>query len=334
MRGLRTTTWIGLSGAAILHAGLAGAQPRPQFLLEYHYLRDSQLKAAIPGLPNSGDVKFAVSTVDFAAALPFLVAGAEGDVVQRMFRADFLVDSKQLEETIFTMEEEDFVALGARLEFVQRLSSRWHWTGFGGLELAVDDLGQAQPEDLTYQGGMLFVQRTYPELEWGVGAMFSQITGSDFVLPLVHLDWRPAAERVRVRLVVPPDLRASRASVSYSMLEGQFTAGVVGEFAGDEYHFTSTEQDLLDAQGNVVAADVSTALAFAEVIVGPEFVVRTGSGLELGFLVGASTGRRFEFRAPDEDATLRIPGESGSFPEADFELQSIFTLKLTAAYGF
>jgi hypothetical protein len=310
------------------------AEERPQMTLGYHFLKDSQLEEAIPGVTGSGDAEFTVSTVDFEAAIPFLLARSqlEGiDAVARMFKADFLIESRNVEEIIFTQQDEDLVSLGARLAYVRRLSSRWSLTGFAGAKLAVEDLAAAQFEDLTYQGGLRFDRRPRENFAWGIGAMYTQITGSDLVLPLLHLDWRGAADRLRVGLSAPPELLAWRASLRYAPSPG-WSVGVASELVGDEYQVNSVTKPLLDASGNVVSEGVRVSLAYAEVIVGPELVLRPGPTFELGFLAGVSTARRFEFIAPEEGGTLRfnVPG----YPEADFELESVFTLKLNAVYTF
>ena len=341
MNGIRVAmAGLVLAGGLSLGPVASAAQERPQLTLEYHFLKDYMLQEAIPGLPLSGDAEFTVSSVDFGAAIPFLVSYSQLDgidAVAQKFKVDFLFERRDVEEIIFTQEEEDFVSLGTRLAYARRLSPRWSAIGFGGARLAVDHLDEAEPEDLTYQGGLLFEQRVRENFSWGIGAMYSQIIGSDMVLPLLQLDWRSAAERTQVKLTMPPQLLAWRATVRY-FPSPAWSVGFTTELIGDEYHYTTLTTPLLDENGDVVADDASVSLAYSEVILGPELVLKPGPTFELGVIAGASVWRRFEFVAPEEGETHRFGPprfpEATSFPEAAFDLESVFTLKFTVAYTF
>lgn len=327
-----------LACMGLAHPVATWSQPDGTVALKYVGVSDSKLKEPIPGLEGSGDAEFLTSLVNFTALLPFLPSWSQIEGKPRTeFTADFLVQRRFLEETLVTMESDNLVALGARLGFIWRPSYTWTTLALAGTRLPVDDLEKAQPRDLTYQFAGLAFHRPRDNFAWGIGAAFAQFTGTSRLLPLVHLDWSSLSGKVQIEVLELAKFQpiVPRASIWYHSTPGEptWSIGFTVELTGQEYHLTKFDGSPLDEQGNVIPGNPEVSLALATLLLGPEIRVHTGR-LEIAFLGGLATARRFEFRLPESDEPLRIPGDDGSPVEADFKLEQAGFFMVNGAFRF
>lgn len=323
-------------GVAVTFAADAAAQTS-SVSLQYHYLTDSKLKDPIAGVANSADVKFAIGAVDFSARLPFWgsYAGAEAPKnPTSAFEAYLSFQRKFVEEELFSesRESDDLYAFGAQLRYFASLSSSWGWSVMGGAKLPVSVVDKAQPRDLTYQAGGMLRYSTWANGTIGLGALYSQHTGEPFVLPLLHADLHWFSGKLRVE-AAPWAPIEPRASVMYRPTP-IWSVGVGAILTGDLYALTDAGVDLVAEDGSVIEENVNAGLAMAELMVGPEFRVHSGT-LELVFVGGMALYRRFDFRAIDQDETLRIPTDDGTrWVPAEFDLESAGTLLIRGSALF
>jgi hypothetical protein len=300
--------------------------------LQYHFLEDSKLKDPIEGLEGSEDVKFAIGSVDFSARLPFWGSdtGAEAPLNPSQAVGMYVsFQRKFVEEELFTQDRQsdDLFAIGAQLRYFASITSSWGWAVVGGTRLPVSKVEKAQPRDLTYQAGGVIRYSTWANGTIGVGVLFSQHTGDSFVLPLLHTDLNWFSGRLNLE-IAPWDPIEPRASLLYRP-SPVWSVGAGAVLSGDLYALTGNV-DL----SNVLPKTARTpGLAMSELLVGPEFRVHSGM-LELVFIGGVALRRRFEFRAIDEDETIRIPTDGSTHVPAEFDLESVGTLLVRGAYLF
>jgi hypothetical protein len=299
---------------------------------------DAKLKDPIPGLADSAEAEFLTSMINFTALLPFLPSWTLVNGKPRtVFTVDFLVQRRFLEETLVTRESDNLNNLGVRFGLIWRPSPRWSTIWLAGTRLAVDDLEKAQPRDLRYQLAALALHQPRDNLQWGLGALFAQFTGTSQVLPLVRVDWTSVSGKVQFELLELNRFQpiVPRAALWYhgTPEDPTWSLGLSVELTGQGYSMTQVEGVQLDNEGNVVQSGLDTSLALSTLLIGPEIRVHTGT-LEIAFFGGWATARRFEFRLPELDEPLRIRGEDGTPVDADFKLQDVGFLMVNGAYRF
>lgn len=328
-RFLSTLFALGLTWMLALNA----SSQNSTVSLQYHFLEDSKLKDPIAGLPNSENVQFAIGSVDFSARLPFWATYRGAEVATNPTQAMGIYASFQrkfVEEELFTpdRQSDDLFAFGVQLRYFAAISNTWGWAMVGGTKLPVSKVEKAQLRHLTYQAGGMIRYSTWANGTIGVGVLFSQHTGDSFALPLLHTDLHWFSGKLNLE-IAPWDPIQPRASLRVRP-SPIWSLGAAAVLTGDLYALTG-DIDLT----NVEPQTSSPGLAMSELLVGPEFRVHSGT-LELVFVGGVALHRRFEFRAIDEDETLRIPtaDDPATLVPAEFDLERVGTLLVRGAYVF
>ncbi|GEM_PF-4779665 len=306
------------------------AQLKRKLSLNFDFISLSKLEDPIPGFPASGEAEWEMFTGEVEFSFPLFAAyDTQGrhKIPKRALISKLKYQSKITQEVLFTLRDEHFNGLNYTGVYLQRIaSSPWYLNLIGGVGIAADDLGAVSGSDAKFQAGLYFDRHSRDGWTWGLGFIFSQFTGDNLVIPMVHL--ARESDRFKFELLVP------KISFDYK-LNSQTTFGLVGGLEGSLYTVTDREATLFDEDGNVVKENVGVELAFSEFKIGPQLKFTPNPGVVLSLQVGVSTARRFEFLAKDEGETLRFaPGTDGAGQKADFDIEPNAFFKAAVSLEF
>lgn len=221
------------------------------------------------------------------------------------------------------VRHETFMGISYRMVYVMSLSKTWGAIGFFQTALNVDELADAQGEDLSFQGGLLFDRRSDSGWTLGLGVMYAQFTGQNQILPFPYIAWRN--ETMELEFLGP--------RLQYWYRPGatqKYALGMIAKIDGHEYIFTRDRMDLLDSDGQLVEADAKIALSYSSIVVGPTVKWSPIPNAELALEGGWTLIRRYEYRAFEEDETVRFSDGT----EMDFDLENTFTVEGSVSMRF
>ncbi len=309
---------------------VSNAQIKSTLSMKFDKLTTSNLSDPIPGIPNSEQADWEISTGEGELTFPlFAQYVSYGDVLvpTRAFINTFKYRNKKIRENLSGFSNETYSSVNFTTFFFNKLSNKWYVNLIGGFGLAADDIGQAENSDITYQAGGYFDWHSSNGWTLGFGAIFSQFSGDSHVLPLVHIAKKLG--KSKFELLVPKVTFETNIN-KYSII------GIIGEMQGDLYTLTNSSATLFDTQGNIVQDSVGIDLAFSEVKVGPYYRFKfPNSNFTFEFVAGVSLARRFEILANDEETTLLFPpGGEGAGEKLDFDLKpaGFFTTNIKLSF--
>ena len=346
-RIFQATFWIALLAVStVVHA-----QPAPRFDMRFHFISQAEIEDMVSGLEEAEGLKLEVASLDLLYTYP-LVLGWTGSDSQQLptrqllnrftFRKENIEVDEDTPITSFqpamraagarelAFKTENFIRLGYEAVYLQRLSSRWQFTGIGGTQLSVNDLDGAGLGDLAFRAGVLLDYSTRSGWTLGLGALYAQLTGENAIVPLVHLEKANRGQTWKLELRVP------RVSLWYHPRNSAVEYGLLGELDGSEYRLLDRKATLYDRRGQIVEEDADVSLAYSVFTLGPAAKLTEAQGISAFLQLGMAASRRYDFRAPDENETLAIPADAplGAGEKLDFKLKRAAFVQGNLQYRF
>jgi len=327
---VRISTILFLILSLLFSASDGFAQLKSKLLLNFDYIAQSQLKDPIPGFPDSDQAEWEMFTGEAEFSFPLFAAyetRGRHKIPKRALINKLSYQRKVTQERLSGLSDDHFDGLNYTATYLQRLGGGpWYLNLIGGIGIAADDLGEVASDDAKIQAGILFDRTSAAGWTWGLGVIFSQFTGDNLVLPLIHL--AKESDKTKFELLVP------KISFEYK-LGNQTTFGLVGELEGDLYTVTNSDVTLFDGQGNIVKENVGIELAFSEFKFGPQLKLSPQPNVTVAVHAGVSVARRFELLAKDEGKTLRFPpGSNGAGEKVDFDIKPNAFIKAVINFEF
>lgn len=329
---------LNLSGHFNLYAQ-GGFSLSPNITFNYQSLPPSDLKEQLEGTPAGSDIpSLEFRTFNFEASYPFVLSmmemGEQKIPTKMLFNSIIYHNSqnrfRDLPYQSKHLNTENFESIGYRGFYIQMLSMKWTMLGMFGTTLAVDEFGDAELSDLTFQGALGFDRRLDSGWTIGLGLIVAQVTGQTEILPLLHIT--KESEKMAFEFI------GLEGSFWYKFNKGM-RLGLIFEVSGNQYNFASINNNkdettpLHDENGNIIKEDIDIALAHSQVTVGPALAVSLSPHFNMKLEGGLVTGRRFEFFKLGDDKTLRWgEGDGPSVPVEAYGEKQDFHLK-TGIYG-
>ncbi len=321
--------------AFLLSAATVYGQPGFEIYGAFEYTPSANLKETIEGTTATDSAEFKFKSIEAGISYTSILSTKEVEgqtFPTRIMINRFSFNRRQFEQD-FSLEEEleseAYIDLGYNLIFIQNFSQKWGILAIIGTSLAVDELADAQGKDLAYMGGFLFDRRFGSGWTIGLGPLYAQVTGQGQFLPFVHLAWGNQAGTMEFEFV------GNELECWYHPAK-MLSIGLVGKLDGAEYMLTGTKATLYKQQvaidQTMVRAEdgnenVDAALSYSALVCGPALKIRPIPKIELLIEGGITLARRYEFRAPEENETLRFPpGDDQTLgKKMDFDLENAFT---------
>jgi hypothetical protein len=322
-----------ITSQAFLYAQ-GGFSLSPNLILNYQSLPSSDLKEHLEGTPAGSDIpSLEFKTFNFEASYPLVLSTIE--IKEQTIPTVMLFNSityhnsqnkfRDLPYESKHLNTENFESIGYMGVYIQMLSMKWTLIGMFGSTLAVDESGDAELSDLTYQGALGLDRRLDSGWTIGLGVVISQVTGQTEILPLLHI--KKESEKMSFEFL------GSEASYWYK-INKIWRLGMLFKVSGTQYNFASINNNknestpFHDKNGNIIKDDVDIALAHSQVTVGPATVLSLSRHFNMLLEGGLVTGRRFEFFKLGDDKTLRWgEGDGPSVPVEAYGKKQDFHLK-------
>jgi hypothetical protein len=273
--------------------------------VRHEFLPSSNVDGDRAGALLRDPLDFAVNRTEVMAQLPTILSGrvrAGGTMPDLVWTNRLTYEFLRIEgdadgvDAPF-LDDEDFHSLDFKTALIKFFSERWMVTMGTGINFAVDTFDGVEFSDASYAGGLIFQRAFVSGWVLGFGGIYSQLTGQSKALPFLYAEYN--AERYRFKLALP------RSHFWYE-LNPTVSLGALGELDGDKFRLVKRTADLYDPVGNLLKEDVDVNLSYSRITLGPAVNVKMGV-IQLRFESGYAFNRTFEFRASEEDETLRFP---------------------------
>ena len=218
---------------------------------------------------------------------------------------------------------ESFSGIGYRSMFSHRYAEDWSYTLIAGAKFAVDDLGEAELDDVQFSGGAQIAWHSGRENIIGVGLFYQQLLGESRVLPFPFLRYVSEGRTHSVSMMGP------RLDYRYGFTR-EHAVGAFVQLDGERLLIVSETFNDYDKNGNQVSDDREAALAISQLMVGLgyhyRFERRWNAGLELGYVFA----RRFEIVDRDDGDPIRLSDGTA----VDFDPDPALAFRLKAGVRF
>jgi hypothetical protein len=311
----------------------------PNISFNYQSLPPSDLKEQLKGAQTGADIpSLEFRTLNIEATYPIVLSmtdmGKQKIPTKMLFNSILYQNSQNRFRDLpfFSnhLNTENFELIGYRGIYIQMISMKWTMFGMFGSTLGVDEFGDAELSDLTFQGALGFDRRLDSGWTIGLGFVVAQVTGQTEIFPLLHI----AKETEKISF----EFLGLESSLWYRFSKIA-RLGLQFEVSGNQYNFASINNNkdettpFHDKNGNIIKDDVDIALAHSQVTMGPALAASLSKHFNIKLEGGIVTGRRFEFFKLGDDKTLRWgAGDGSTVPVEAYGEKQDFHLK-TGIYG-
>ena len=305
-----------------------------QITVQHEYLPSSAVKSDRPGARLQNRLEYTVHRTEIVAQLPTILShrlravGTLPDLVWTNRIAYELIkpDADVSGTDALFADAQEFHNLDFRMTLTKFVSDTWMVTGAGAINFAVDTFDGAKFSDASFMAGVILQRAFASGWALGFGGIYSQLTGQSTILPYLYAAFD--GKRYRAKIALP-------SSFVWYDANTRIALGVLGEIDGDDYRLVGRTADLYGSAGNIVQQNVDVNLSYSKITLGPAVNVTFGM-FQLRFESGWAFNRTFEFRASEEDETLRFPPTAPSElsgREIDYGLEDSFYAKVRLRFS-
>ena len=246
----------------------------------------------------------------------------------------YTLDSEQNYTLNLTNTYDHLVSFGGSIIAIKKLSEKWSLLGIGGFTYAGINPDKYRTEDMGLAGGFSGIRKWNKKWSFGLGLLYSRLTGADAVLPMIIIERE--TEKSTLAVTLPSEFKY------WYHQNKKISFGLTAQLEGDMYDYTGLKVNQYDESGNLESTDNKVGLAYSSLTLGPAIKLSSSFGVALVIRAGIAMTRRYQYWLPKEKEMLRyganpdyemLTGHDYSGEEIDFPMKKTGFIKVTVGIG-